>query len=135
MDLKCQKGLSPTVPIRFGDITKLFKARYHIARLFLLLAIALAKESFSLVNLAKLGYYILTMVIRMRHTRAHTGNRRSHHALKNPTLTTDSKTGVKHLRHYASSVTGTYKGLPVKSLQKKIERNLKRAQEKAKAQK
>lgn len=49
------------------------------------------------------------MVVRMRHTRAHTKNRRSHHKLQKPTLTTNEK-GVSHLRHRASSTTGTYRG-------------------------
>jgi ribosomal protein L32 len=74
----------------------------------------------------------LTMVVRMRSTRSHTGNRRSHHALANPALSKDSKTGVVHLRHIASAETGTYKGRPVKSLQKKLERTLKRTQAKTK---
>lgn len=75
------------------------------------------------------------MVIRMRHTRAHTGNRRSHHALKNPTLSKDVKTGEKHLRHHASITTGMYKGKPVKGLQKRLERKLKRATAKTKTAK
>ncbi len=70
------------------------------------------------------------MVVRMRSTRSHTGNRRSHHALAKPALSKDSKTGVVHLRHIASAETGMYKGRPVKSLQKKLERSLKRAQAK-----
>ncbi len=62
------------------------------------------------------------MVVRMRHTRAHTANRRSHHALKAPALTTDT-TGTVHLRHRAS-IDGVYKGRqvigdPVKAVVKK----------------
>ena len=62
------------------------------------------------------------MVVRMRHTRAHTANRRSHHALKSPALSTD-KTGTVHIRHRAS-LDGTYKGRlvvgdPVKKVLKK----------------
>ena len=62
------------------------------------------------------------MVVRMRHTRAHTANRRSHHALKSPALSTD-KTGTVHLRHRAS-IDGVYKGRtvigdPVKKVMKK----------------
>ncbi|MBP6904741.1 MAG: 50S ribosomal protein L32 [Candidatus Pacebacteria bacterium] len=62
------------------------------------------------------------MVVRMRHTRAHTANRRSHHALKAPALSTD-KTGTVHLRHRAS-IDGMYKGRqvagdPVKKIMKK----------------
>ncbi len=59
------------------------------------------------------------MVVRMRHTRAHTANRRSHHALKNPGLSVDTKTGVTHLRHRAS-LDGTYKGRSVLDPVKKV---------------
>ena len=50
------------------------------------------------------------MVIRMRHTRSHTKNRRSHHALKETNLSVDKETGVPHLRHRASLETGKYRG-------------------------
>jgi len=66
------------------------------------------------------------MVIRMRHTRAHTGNRRSHHALKNPSITAD-KEGAVHLRHRASKINGKYKGMTVINLDKKIARKEKKA--------
>lgn len=74
------------------------------------------------------------MVVRMRHTRAHTGNRRSHHALKGTHLSTDTNSGVVHLRHRVSLETGMYRGrkvLNVKSAVKKIEKK----QAKAKAKK
>ena len=62
------------------------------------------------------------MVVRMRHTRAHTANRRSHHALKNPALSVD-QSGTPHLRHRATK-DGLYKGRqvagdPVKKVMKK----------------
>ena len=62
------------------------------------------------------------MVVRMRHTRAHSANRRSHHKLKSPALSTD-KSGTVHLRHRAS-LDGSYKGRtvvgdPVKKVLKK----------------
>ena len=50
------------------------------------------------------------MVIRMRHTRAHTANRRSHHALKAPTLAVCSTCGAKHRPHHACLECGFYKG-------------------------
>ena len=59
------------------------------------------------------------MVVRMRHTRAHTANRRSHHAIKNPGLSTDPKTGSVHLRHRAS-LDGMYKGKSVIDPLKKV---------------
>ncbi len=68
-------------------------------------------------------YDVLHMVVRMRHTRAHTANRRSHHALKDAALSTDKNTGAIHLRHRASK-DGMYKGRsvmgdPVKKVTKK----------------
>lgn len=67
------------------------------------------------------------MVIRMRHTRAHTANRRSHHALKANAVTTDKETGVAHLRHRASK-DGVYKGKQViKPVEKKAPTKAKKA--------
>ena len=66
------------------------------------------------------------MTIRMRHTRAHTRNRRSHHALENPTLSTDKETGVVHMRHRASNVTGKYKGKTVINVEKKTLKKVKK---------
>lgn len=50
------------------------------------------------------------MSIRMRHTRGHTNNRRSHHALKNTNIVTDKETGNKRLPHRLDEVTGMYRG-------------------------
>lgn len=71
------------------------------------------------------------MVIRMRHTRAHTKNRRSHHKLAKPTLTTNEK-GVSHIRHRASAVTGTYKGRQVVDIDAQIAKKEAKRQQKAK---
>jgi len=65
----------------------------------------------------------------MRSTRSHTGNRRSHHALKNPAITVDSKTGAVHLRHRASAITGKYKGMVVIDMEKKAEKKAKKMKE------
>lgn len=65
------------------------------------------------------------MVVRMRHTRAHTKNRRSHHALSKPALTKD-EAGNAHLRHRLSSATGSYRGRKVVDLSAKLEKRAKR---------
>ncbi len=52
------------------------------------------------------------MVVRMRHTRAHTANRRSHHALKNMRLSV-TKEGTAHPRHRVVLDGSTYRGRSV----------------------
>lgn len=52
----------------------------------------------------------------MRHTRSHTANRRSHHALQANTITLDKETGAPHLRHRVSRATGKYRGKQVLNL-------------------
>lgn len=53
------------------------------------------------------------MSIRMRHTKGHTGKRRSHHGLKSPRLTRDTETDSYHLRHRVDMKTGMYRGKKV----------------------
>ncbi|MDB5194608.1 MAG: ribosomal protein [Parcubacteria group bacterium] len=48
------------------------------------------------------------MVVRMRHTRSHTKNRRSHHALAKPALGKDAA-GNAYMRHRMNPTTGKYK--------------------------
>lgn len=64
------------------------------------------------------------MVIRMRHTRGHTGNRRSHHALSEIKTVTDKDTGSVHLRHRVDMKTGMYKGKKVIDVLKKVEKKI-----------
>ncbi len=64
------------------------------------------------------------MVIRMRHTKAHTGNRRSHHALKAIATVTDKETGSVHLRHRVDMKTGQYNGKKVIDVVKKVEKKI-----------
>ena len=62
------------------------------------------------------------MVIRMRHTRAHTANRRSHHALKAPTLATCTNCGSHHRPHHMCQDCGFYKGRVVIDMKAKAEK-------------
>ncbi len=50
------------------------------------------------------------MSIRMRHTSGHTGNRRSHHALKDMNIVKDKESGSLRLPHHLDEVTGMYRG-------------------------
>ena len=50
------------------------------------------------------------MSIRMRHTRGHTGNRRSHHALASTNVVADKETGNLRLPHRLDEATGLYRG-------------------------
>ncbi|MCA9356266.1 50S ribosomal protein L32 [Candidatus Nomurabacteria bacterium] len=67
------------------------------------------------------------MVVRMRHTRAHTANRRSHHALKSQAIINDKDTGVPHLRHRVSLTDGRYKGKSVINVVKKATKKTKKS--------
>lgn len=50
------------------------------------------------------------MSIRMRHTRGHTNNRRSHHALTAVKAVKDKETGNLRLPHRVDEATGMYRG-------------------------
>lgn len=69
------------------------------------------------------------MVVRMRATRSHRDNRRSHHALSNPTLAM-CECGAKHLRHRACAACGTYRGRQVVDVVARTERTQKRLKKK-----
>lgn len=72
------------------------------------------------------------MTVRMRHTRSHTKNRRSHHALANPALSKDAS-GASHLRHRMSPTTGLYRGRKVVDLGAKAIRQASKTKEKSTA--
>ncbi len=50
------------------------------------------------------------MSIRMRHTKGHTGNRRSHHALFELNIVKDKESGNLRLPHRVDELTGMYRG-------------------------
>lgn len=67
------------------------------------------------------------MSIRMRHTRAHTANRRSHHALVAPRLSKCANCGATHRRHMACVACGQYRGKTVIDTAAKMAKKMKRA--------
>ncbi len=76
------------------------------------------------------------MVIRMRHTRAHTGNRRSHHALVAGTFANCGKCGTPRLNHRACPSCGEYRGrVLVGKAAKKADKKVARTAKKVKAAK
>lgn len=66
----------------------------------------------------------------MRHTRAHTKNRRSHHALKNPAVAICANCGANHRPHHMCLECGFYKGRQVMDLAAKKEARQARMQAK-----
>lgn len=54
------------------------------------------------------------MSVRMRHTRGHTNNRRSHHALVGVKAITDATSGNLRLPHRLDEATGMYRGKQIK---------------------
>ncbi len=71
------------------------------------------------------------MVIRMRHTRSHTGNRRSHHALAAKTFSVCSHCKAQKETHVVCTNCGFYRGRKVVDVVKKVEK--KQAKKKAKS--
>lgn len=59
------------------------------------------------------------MVVRMRHTRAHTGKRRSHHALKEANLQSCPNCAAMVKTHIACKECGMYKGKVVRKVKAK----------------
>ncbi|MEO8637431.1 MAG: 50S ribosomal protein L32 [Candidatus Taylorbacteria bacterium] len=73
------------------------------------------------------------MVVRMRHTRSHTANRRSHHALGEPRLSTCKDCGQLHLRHRVCANCGKYRGVQIIDMEAKTARKEQRMKDKNKA--
>lgn len=59
------------------------------------------------------------MVVRMRHTRAHTANRRSHHALKAVNLVECKNCKALKTPHHVCDVCGFYRGKKVTTVKAK----------------
>lgn len=70
------------------------------------------------------------MVVRMRHTRSHTGNRRSHHALKARVFGACSNCGKAKETHIVCKACGFYRGRATLDVVKKVEK--KQAKKKSK---
>ncbi len=70
------------------------------------------------------------MVVRMRHTKSHTANRRSHHALKAANFAKCENCSAPKRRHAVCAACGFYKGKKVLDLIKKTERKQKKAKAK-----
>jgi len=73
------------------------------------------------------------MSVRMRHTKGHTRNRRSHHALTTPRLSNCADCNALHLRHRVCETCGKYKGKQMIDVMAKVEKKNERAKAKAKA--
>ncbi len=73
------------------------------------------------------------MVVHMRHTRSHTANRRSHHALKGARFETCAKCKQDHLMHRACPNCGTYRNRVVIDVAKKAMKKAKKSEAKSEA--
>lgn len=73
------------------------------------------------------------MSVRMRHTKGHTGNTRSHHALTAPRISNCPDCGAPHLRHRICETCGKYRGKQVVDVIGQIEKKNARMKAKAKA--
>ncbi len=73
------------------------------------------------------------MVNRMRHTRAHTANRRSHHAIEARTLSLCSECGAPKMNHTLCLNCGKYKGKVVVDVHAALAKKEKKVKERNKA--
>ncbi len=79
-----------------------------------------------------MGILVPNMVVRMRHTRAHTANRRSHHALVATRVTKCPDCGAARLNHTMCTNCGKYKGRVVVDMNAKVAKKEKKAKAAAK---
>lgn len=70
------------------------------------------------------------MVVRMRHTKSHTANRRSHHALKSGSFVKCENCTELKKPHTVCKSCGFYRGMKVVDLVKKVEKKQKKAKAK-----
>lgn len=73
------------------------------------------------------------MSVRMRHTKGHTRNRRSHHALKSPRLSKCAECDAMHLRHRICDNCGKYRNHTVIDVEAQIAKKAERAKRKQRA--
>lgn len=73
------------------------------------------------------------MVVRMRSTRSHTGNRRSHHTLKARSLAVCESCNSPKLKHAVCMVCGKYNGKVVIDMEAKLKKQAKKAKERGAA--
>ncbi len=71
------------------------------------------------------------MVVRMRSTRSHTGNRRSHHALKALGFSVCANCGAAKAKHVVCASCGQYKGRKVIDMEAALKKDTKKAQKTA----
>ncbi|MFA6536115.1 MAG: 50S ribosomal protein L32 [Candidatus Paceibacterota bacterium] len=77
-----------------------------------------------------LVYTFPTMVNRMRATRSHRNNRRSHHALAGGALSKCKECGQQKMAHQVCPNCGKYNGRVVVNVNKKAEKKAKKSKEK-----
>lgn len=70
------------------------------------------------------------MTIRMRHTKSHTQNRRSHHFLRKATLSACGKCGELKFQHKVCKNCGNYGSRSVLDVLKKLTKKQKKTKEK-----
>lgn len=70
------------------------------------------------------------MTVRMRHTRAHTANRRSHHKVAGTRLSACGNCGAPHQRHTVCPKCGMYRGKEMVNVAAQAVKKAKRAERK-----